>query len=77
VGRRCKLGKTPRGALPCLLSTRVGLLRRHGHKGPNTTAFSGRLGRRALALGHYQAGIVAIDARGRRSVPRLLDFDVV
>ena len=77
VGRRCKLGKTPRGALPCLLSTRAGLLRRRGHKGANTTAFSGRLGRRALALGHYQAAIVAIDARGRRSVPRLLDFDVV
>jgi len=77
VGRHCSLRRAPRGALPCLVAAKVGTLRRRGHKGVNTTAFSGRLGRRALALGHYQAAIVAIDARGRRSVPRLLDFDVV
>ena len=72
------MGKAPRGALACLVSSRVGTLRRrHGHKGFNTTTFSGRLGRRALALGHYQAAIVVIDAKGRRSLPRLLDFDIV
>jgi hypothetical protein len=76
-GGRCVSGAAPRGGHACLLASSVGTLVRRGHKGTNTTSFSGRVGSRALGPGHYQAEIVAIDSRGRRSTPKLLDFDVV
>jgi hypothetical protein len=74
---RCVSGAAPRGGRACLLASSVGTLLRRGHKGTNTTGFSGRIGSRALGPGHYQAEIVAVDSRGRRSAPKLLDFDVV
>jgi WD40 repeat protein len=76
-GGRCVSGAAPRGGRACLLASSAGTLLRRGRKGTNTASFSGRIGSRALGPGHYQAEFVAIDARGRRSAPRLLDFDVV
>ena len=76
-GRRCVTRGAPRSARACLAATRVGTLRRRGHRGTNRTRFSGRIGTRALAPGHYQAEIIALDARGRSRPPALIDFDVV
>jgi hypothetical protein len=45
--------------------------------GPNATRFSGRIGGRALAPGRYRVTLIAIDAAGRRSAPRLLTFRIV
>ncbi|TMK38434.1 MAG: hypothetical protein E6G56_14645 [Actinobacteria bacterium] len=77
TGTRCTPGKASPGAPACLLSARVGTVRRRAHKGANTTPFSGRLGRRPLPPGHYQTAIIATDTHNRRSAPRLLDLDIV
>jgi YD repeat-containing protein len=65
-GRRCTLWKSAGRAL-----TRQGL------QGPNSIAFSGRLGRRALRLGSYRALITATDAAGNRSRTAKLGFTIV
>jgi streptogramin lyase len=65
-GRRCTLWKSAGRSL-----TRQGL------QGPNAIAFSGRLGRKALALGSYRALITATDAAGNRSRTAKLGFTIV
>jgi hypothetical protein len=55
----------------------VGTLRRSGAAGPNRLRFSGRIGRRALRPGHYQALIRATDAAGNRSARGSVRFRLV
>ncbi len=65
-GRRCKLWKSTGRSL-----TRQGL------QGPNSIAFSGRLGRKALSIGAYRARITATDAARNRSKTATLTFAIV
>jgi virginiamycin B lyase len=65
-GRRCKVWRSAGRSL-----TRQGL------QGPNSIAFSGRLGRKALALGSYRALLSATDASGNRSRTVTLKFAIV
>jgi hypothetical protein len=55
----------------------VGTLRRSGAAGPNRLRFSGRVGRRALRPGRYQALIRATDAAGNRSARSSVRFRIV
>jgi virginiamycin B lyase len=66
TGRRCTLWKSAGRSLV-----------RQGLQGPNSIAFSGRLGRKALALGSYRALITATDAAGNRSRTAKLGFTIV
>ena len=45
--------------------------------GPNSKRFSGRIGRKVLALGSYRVTLVATDAVGNASKPRRLTFKIV
>lgn len=45
--------------------------------GPSTVAFSGRIGRKALAAGGYTANVTAIDGAGNRSRTRKISFTIV
>jgi hypothetical protein len=77
-GRRCvKLTKRNRKRRKCTLYVRAGELRRPGVQGANTTAFSCRIGRKALKPGRYRATLTAADAAGNVSSPRRLSFRVV
>jgi PKD repeat protein len=60
-GRRVKAGK---------------LTRAHLHNGPNTIAFSGRIGRRALKRGRYTATLTASNAKGKAK-PVTVRFTIV
>ena len=55
----------------------VRLTRAGTRQGVNRVAFTGRVGRRALARGQYRAAIVATDAAGNRSAPAFVRFRVV
>jgi hypothetical protein len=55
----------------------VGTLRRGGLLGPNSVAFSGRLGRRALPAGAYRLRVTATDPAGNTSNPRTAGFSIV
>jgi len=61
----------------CTAYKRRGALRRRAVAGPNTVAFSGRLGRRALPVGRYRARLVATDAAGNRSKAATTRFRIV
>ena len=78
VGGRCKR-QTKRNAHKkhCTLLTRAGALRRKGHKGNNTLAFSGRIGHKALAPALYLATITARIGKGPTSRPRTATFTIV
>jgi hypothetical protein len=45
--------------------------------GPSTVAFSGRIGRKALAAGGYTANVTAIDRAGNRSRNGKIKFTIV
>jgi virginiamycin B lyase len=66
TGRRCTLWRSAGRSL-----TRQGL------QGANSIAFSGRLGRKALAVGSYRALITAADAARNRSRTAKLGFTIV
>jgi Tol biopolymer transport system component len=53
------------------------LVRARTVRGTNKVAYSGRIGKRALARGSYLATAVAIDAAGNRSARRSVRFAVV
>jgi hypothetical protein len=55
----------------------AGKLMRGGVKGANAIKFSGRIGKRALKPGRYQAVITAVDAAGNRSAAKRVNFRVV
>jgi hypothetical protein len=78
VGRACrKPTRANRGRRACSRYTRVGVLTRRAGKGANTLAFSGRIGRKALAPGSYRLTLTARDAAGNASRPRTLTFAIV
>ena len=69
-GRRdCRRGA--RGKRRCTRATTVVTLTRTGHAGLNRVPFSGRIGRRALAPGGYEAAFTAINSAGSSSTARL------
>jgi acid phosphatase type 7 len=61
----------------CIRLRRVGRLSYPGVTGHNARRFTGRLGRRALKRGRYQASFVAVDAAGNRSTPKSVGFTIV
>ena len=78
VGRSCRaLSRRVRRYRRCTRAVPVGTLLRRGLMGRNRTAFSGRIGRRALRRGNYRATITATDTGGNTSVPRRLTFTIV
>jgi streptogramin lyase len=78
VGRTCKkLTRSNRQRRHCTYYTSVGTLRRRALQGLNRVAFSGRIGRRALAPGTYRATVTAKDAAGNVSKPSVASFTIV
>ncbi len=76
-GRRCvRPTKRLRRNRRCARYQRRGALTRPGQAGPNTIAFSGRIGSRALAPGSYRATITATNTAGS-SPPRRTTFKIV
>jgi streptogramin lyase len=76
-GRCRKATKRNKGARRCPLWRTAGALRRGGLLGPNSVAFSGRIGRRALAVGAYHLRVTATDSAGNTSNPRTAGFSIV
>ena len=72
-GRRgCRSGATKvRVTRRCMRATTVVTLTRSGHAGLNRVSFSGRIGRRALAPGGYEAAFTAINSAGSSSTATL------
>jgi PKD repeat protein len=63
---------------PCTRYTSRGTLtRKHEKAGADTVAFSGRIGRKALAKGHYRLTAKATDAAGNASRPKTATFVIV
>ncbi len=79
VGRRCKAPtRRLRQRRRCTRYARAGTLtRRNLPTGRSTIAFSGRIGRRALAPGAYRATITATDPAGNRSKAKRATFTIV
>ena len=78
VGKRC-VAHTKANAKKkrCTITTRVGTLTRKSKTGRNTIAFSGRLGRKALAPASYRATITARAGTGPASKPRSATFTII
>jgi len=79
VGRKCrKPSPRLRKRKSCARFVSVGTLTRRARPaGRKTTAFSGRIGRKALKPGRYRATLRAIDPAGNRSAVRRIAFRVV
>jgi hypothetical protein len=82
VGRRCaarrpRRVRRGRRVRRCTRLVTRGTIRRNARAGLNRIAFSGRLGRRALPVGRYRFVLVARDAAGNVSRPRVLAFRIV
>jgi putative CocE/NonD family hydrolase len=77
AGRRCLAPSARlRRARPCTRLRSAGTLRRLSSLGDNRLAFSGRVGRRALAPGRYQIVLTATDAAGNTSRPSERRFTI-
>ena len=79
VGRSCRTPtRANRRRRRCTRYVRAGTLTRRS-QGPGrvSTAFSGRIGKRKLAVGSYRATIGATDAAGNRARARAVSFSVV
>jgi Tol biopolymer transport system component len=77
-GRRCvKPTRKLRRAKHCTLWAFAGTLTRRSPLGRSGTAFSGRIGRRALKVGSYRALVRAVDAAGNKSALRTVGFKIV
>jgi uncharacterized delta-60 repeat protein len=61
----------------CTRFVRKGVLTRKGRQGSNSLAFSGRIGKKALATGAYRVLVVAVDAAKNRSKTVTSTFTVV
>lgn len=79
VGQSCKKPSPKLRAKPtCTRYVQRGtLIRKNLPAGASTVAFSGRIDKRALALGAYRLTLVATDAAGNASAPRRLAFTIV
>jgi hypothetical protein len=76
AGRCVRATSALRHAARCTRYRTVGTLRRTGKRGANAVAFTGRIGRRALVAGSYQAVISATDAAKNKSKPRSARFRI-
>jgi hypothetical protein len=79
VGRKCR-APSPRlrRHKSCARYAKVVTLNRRARPaGRKTTAFSGRIGKKALPPGRYRATFRAVDAAGNRSAPRRITFRIV
>lgn len=77
VGGRCRRPSARnRNAPRCTRRVLVTSLTRSGVVGGNRVRFSGRVRRRALPAGRYEALVTATDAAGNRSVRRRVSFRV-
>jgi hypothetical protein len=61
----------------CHRYIKTGILTRTAGQGKNSLAFSGRIGKKALAVGTYRLTLTAKDAAGNASQPRTLTFTIV
>lgn len=78
VGRRCVAATKARAKRPkCTRLINKGTLSFTGRAGANSITFTGRVKRRKLAAGAYQATLVATDAAGNRSRPATARFRIV
>jgi hypothetical protein len=78
VGRRCvKATRRNSSRRKCTRYVKQGTITRNSTAGSNRLAFSGRVGRKNLAVGTYRATIVARDAAGNTSRKRTLSFKIV
>jgi PKD domain len=79
AGARCvKPRRSLRKRRRCTRHTAVGRLTRLNRPaGANRTAFSGRIGKRALKPRRYRATLIATDASGNRSRPARVKFRIV
>jgi len=78
VGTKC-VAQTKANAKKkhCTIATRVGTLTRKSKAGRNTIAFSGRIGRKALAPASYRTTITAHAGTGPTSKPSSATFTIV
>jgi CSLREA domain-containing protein len=78
VGTKCrKQTRKNRNRRACARYVRAGRFAAQGAAGPNSHKFSGRIGGKSLKPGRYRARLVATDAAGNKSAPKLLAFKVV
>jgi hypothetical protein len=78
VRGRCRpVTRKTRRRARCVRLRHIGTLRRAARQGANSTPFSGRLGRKALRRGRYEATIGATDAAGNKSRSRSVRFAIV
>lgn len=70
AGGRCVPAPPSQTRRRCVVLRRVGHLVRRVSSGVSVIRFSGRLGARALAPGHYQVRLTVTDRAGNRSAPR-------
>jgi hypothetical protein len=75
VRGRCR--PAGRSGRRCMLWRRAGRMRHAGRAGANTMRFSGRIQSRPLKAGRHRLRLIAIDAAGQRSQPRLARFTVL
>jgi len=77
-GKSCVApAKAPKHARRCTRLVAVGALHRGSASGHRTIAFTGRLGKRALARGSYVLSVRAKTAAGARSAPARAKFTVL
>jgi hypothetical protein len=77
-GKRCVAQtRKNRKARRCTRYLKRGTLTRKAQKGANSLAFSGRIGRKALATGSYRVTLTARDAARNVSRARTLKFKIV
>jgi streptogramin lyase len=78
AGSRCVKPTTRnRRAKPCTLYAGAGKLTRKAAVGVSSLKFSGRIGRKALAVGAYRITVLAKDAAGNKSSARQIAIKVV
>lgn len=78
VGTSCrKATRALRKRKRCTRYLTRGTLRRASKKGTSRVAFSGRIGRKALARGRHRIVLTATDAAGNRSTSSTLAFTIV
>ena len=78
VGRRCLAPTRARRSRPrCTRLIAAGTLRRHLAAGRRSVPFSGRIGRRALPPGRFQATLTARDGAGNVSRHHTLRFTIL
>ena len=74
--KRRRLARDRRKA-KCTMYRKKGELKRSGHRGRNSTSFTGRIGSRRLARGRYRLTVTATDTAGNVSVPKKKSFQIV